>query len=104
MKMSEISINEVAAYLRLDEDEYSQSELNVFLQAAKAYIRLYTGLDDSVLDNQAEVIPVVYILCQDFNDNRSLYVESQNVNRVVDNILNYLKGLSEASPGGGGEG
>ena len=87
MKVSEITINEIAAYLRLDEGEYTPEGLNVLLNASKAFIASYTGLDATAIDNHDDFAPVVYILCQDMHDNRSMYVDKTNLNRVVETIL-----------------
>ena len=57
------------------------------LESAKAYIKKYTGLADEGLDSEPDFVIVVYVLCQDAWDNRSYYVDSSNVNKVVENIL-----------------
>jgi hypothetical protein len=54
---------------------------------AKAFIRSETGLTDDKIDEHDDFYIVVLILCQDMYDNRSLYVEKSNVNKVVDTIL-----------------
>lgn len=87
-KVSDISYTDVADYLRLDEvtaDE--QNTLTNLLNIAKAFIQGYTGLTSEQLDEHEDFIIVVFILCQDMFDNRTLYVDNANLNNVVDTIL-----------------
>ena len=44
-----------------------------------------TGVED--LDEFDDFVIVIFILCQDMYDNRSLYVDKTNLNHVVENIL-----------------
>ena len=39
------------------------------------------------LDSYADFVIVVYVLCQDMYDNRCMYVNSGNINKVVQTIL-----------------
>ena len=87
-KVSEITIKDVADYIRVDED----SNIETYLNIAKNYISSYTGIpvtseDGESLDDFPDFIIVVYILCQDMYDNRALYVDKSNVNKVVQTIL-----------------
>ena len=95
-KVSEITIQDVADYLRLD--EYEDHEIETYLNIAKNYISNYTGIPEAneddeedeeieTLDSFADLVIVVYVLCQDMYDNRSMYVNSGNVNKVVQTIL-----------------
>jgi hypothetical protein len=95
-KVSEITTQDVAEYLRLD--EYEDHNIETYLNIAKNYISNYTGIPEAsedeaedeekeTLDTYADFIIVVYILCQDMYDNRSMYVNSGNVNKVVQTIL-----------------
>ena len=91
-KVSEITVEEIANYIRLD--EYEEDELATYLNIAKNYISNYTGIPETseekgveTLDDYADFIIVVYILCQDMYDNRSMYVNSGNINKVVQTIL-----------------
>jgi len=87
MKVSEITISDVASYLRLEDGEYSETELSNLLNAAKNFIKSYTGLTKEEMDKYEDFYIVVMILCQDMYDNRSLYVDKNNLNKVVDTIL-----------------
>ena len=85
-KVSEIKIDDIAAFIRLDEvGSAEQIQLSTFLTVAKDYVTNYTGLDD--LDEYADLVIVVYILCQDMYDNRSMYLDKNNPNKVVQTIL-----------------
>ena len=84
-KVSEITTKEIADYIRLD--DYEESEISTYLNIAKSYISSYTGIPVEKLDEYADFIIVVYVLCQDMYDNRTMYVESGNLNKVVQTIL-----------------
>jgi hypothetical protein len=84
-KVSEITAEDVANYIRLD--DYDVSEIETYLNIAKNYISNYTGISVENLDEYADFIIVIYILCQDMYDNRTMYVESGNINKVVQTIL-----------------
>lgn len=87
-KVSDITYQDVADYLRLTEvgvDE--QATLNNLINISKSFMANYTGHTIEELDNYNEFIIVVLILCQDMWDNRTLYVDNTNLNKVVDTIL-----------------
>ena len=84
-KVSEITAEEVANYIRVDDYEFA--EIETYLNVAKNYISNYTGISVDGLDEYADFIIVVYVLCQDMYDNRTMYVESGNINKVVQTIL-----------------
>lgn len=88
-KVSEITVEDVAKYIKLD--DYEATEIQTYLNIAKNYISNYTGIpiesDDESLDSYADFIIVVYILCQDMYDNRTMYVDNTNINKVVQTIL-----------------
>lgn len=85
-KVSEITIEDIAGFIRLDEvSDADKNQLSTFLTVAKDYVANYTGLTD--LDEYADLVIAVYILCQDMYDNRALYVDKNNPNRVVQTIL-----------------
>ena len=86
--VSQITAQDVADYLRISEVTTDDTKtLNTLLTVAKSYIMQYTGRTEEDLDNIQDFIIVVFILCQDMWDNRALYVDSNNVNRVVESIL-----------------
>ena len=83
-KVSDITYLDVGDYIRVDGE---QNALETLLNVAKEYIKSYTGLDDTEIDEHADFVIVVLILCQDMYDNRTMYVDKDNVNKVVDTIL-----------------
>lgn len=87
-KVSDIGPEDVADYLRLGSLSSGETNsLNMMISAAKAYISGYTGHAVDKLDDYQDFVIVVFIICQDMYDNRTLYVEKANVNRVVETIL-----------------
>ncbi|WP_407463294.1 head-tail connector protein [Methanobrevibacter sp.] len=86
--VSQITAQDVADYLRISEVTQDDiNTLNTLLTVAKAYISNYTGQTIENLDDFEDIIIVVLILCQDMWDNRTLYVDSSNPNKVVESIL-----------------
>ena len=85
-KVSEITAVDVADYINLFEVSQSDTNtINNLINIAKAYIQKYTG--QSNLDISPDLVIVVLILVQDMWDNRTLYVDSTNLNKTVENIL-----------------
>ena len=85
-KVSKITIYDVANYLKISEvDEYVRRELETYLNVAKKYIKDETGLTD--LDEHEDFIIAILVLCQDMYDNRTLYVDKSNTNKVIETIL-----------------
>ncbi len=85
-KVSDIEPESVAEYLRLDEVTESEKDtLNMLISIATSFIENYTGIND--LDKYPEFVIVVLILCQDMWDNRTMYVDSKDLNNTVQSIL-----------------
>ena len=88
MTVSQITASDIAAYLRIAEPTEEDTQfITTSLGVAKDYILKYTGIETDDLDNYEDMVIVVYVLCQDMYDTRSLYVDNSNVNRVVETIL-----------------
>lgn len=86
--ISGITANDLADYIRIDDVTADEiNTLNTLLTVAKSYVTQYTGRTLEELDTLQDVIIVVLILVQDMYDNRTMYVESNNVNKVVESIL-----------------
>lgn len=87
-KVSDITYQDAADYLRITELTSDDiNTLNTLLTVAKVYVGEYTGHTIQELDDYRDIIVVVLILIQDMWDNRSMYVDSSNVNKVVQSIL-----------------
>ena len=87
-KVSDITYSDIANYIRLSEVSTSdQNYLTTLINISKEYISKYTGISITDLDNYADFIIVVFVLCQSMYDVRSLYVDNSNLNKVVETIL-----------------
>lgn len=89
-KVSEITVSDIANYLRLT--EVSQADENFIsscLEVAKAYIKNYTGLEDTDLDKNKDFVIAVYLLCQDMFDTRTINIDNGKLNTVFDTILGF---------------
>ena len=97
MKISEITVADVASFIKLEEGEYNPNELKGFLEAAKQYVADHTGIPQAstdtaegteTLDDHPDFYTAIMVLCQDMHDNRSYTTEVKyGANRVVDSIL-----------------
>ena len=88
-KVSDITTSDISEFLRLTSPSASDdATLNNLLGIAKKFISSYTGHTESELDDYQDFVIVALVLCQDMWDNRALYVDSQNLNKVVESILN----------------
>ena len=86
MKVSDITYTDIANYIRLTEvSQEEQSLLTNLISIAKAFIKDNTGVED--LDEFDDFVIVIFILCQDMYDTRSLYVDKSDLNKVVETIL-----------------
>jgi hypothetical protein len=87
-KVSDITVESVADYLRLDEVTESEiNTLNTLISVATSFIKNYTGLDDAGVDKYPEFVIVVLTFCQDMWYNRTMYVDSKYLNNTVQSIL-----------------
>lgn len=86
-KVSDITYTDIADYLRLVPTTDEINTLNMMINVAKSYMQGYTGLTAAQLDEHEDFVIVVFVLCQDMYDNRTLYVDNANLNQVVDTIL-----------------
>ena len=88
-KVSLITAQDVAEYLRLPEvSQDDTATINNLIGISKAYMSNYTGRSIEELDDYQDFVIVCFVLCQDMWDNRALYVDSSNLNFVIESILN----------------
>ena len=88
MTVAEITVDNVAEYLRLSEvSEQDRKYLESLLTIAKQYIKDYTGQDEAFVNASQTFVAVVYVLCEDMYDNRALYVDKTHINQLVESIL-----------------
>ena len=87
--VSQITTEDLYDYLRISEkDTDTTNLLSTLLTVAKVYVAEYTGRTIQELDSYRDIIICVLVLVQDMYDNRTLYVDSSNANKVVESILN----------------
>ena len=87
-KVSNVTSADLAEFLRVGEVTPSEDGfLKTILGAATAYMCKYTGLTTAQLDGSQDLVPALLVLCQDMYDNRAMYVDSANVNQMVQSIL-----------------
>lgn len=90
MKVSEITLSDISRQIRVNEaylTEDDKKQLPILQKAAVEYVKSYTGLDDAAIDTHEDITIAVLVLISDMYDNRQMYVDKANVNRVVDTIL-----------------
>ncbi len=87
-KVSEIIESDVLDYVRaVDPNSNDANTASTMLTVAKNYVAQYTGRTIEELDDYPDIVIAIFVLCQDMWDNRTLYVDSSNVNKVVESIL-----------------
>ena len=92
-KVSDITTANLAEYLRLVDPTVDDfNTLSTLQGVAETYITQYTGKTLEQLDDYQDFVIVVMVLVQDMWDNRALYVDESNVNKVVESILSLHSG------------
>ena len=92
-KVSNITASDLAEYLRLvDPSVDDLTTLSSLQGVAETYISQYTGKTIEELDDYRDIVIAVLVLVQDMWDNRALYVDESNVNKVVESILGLHSG------------
>lgn len=87
-KISEITVEYLADYLRIDEaDEAQKAELATMLKSAVAYVSSYVGEPEAELDKHPEFVMAVCVLVQNQYDNRTFYTDKGKVEDVVNSVL-----------------
>ena len=87
-QVSDITTADVQEYLRITElTAEDENTINNLIGVAKAFIQAYTGRTAEEMDNYQSFVIVVFVLVQDMWDNRTLYVDTTNLNHVVETIL-----------------
>lgn len=85
---STLTYADCAEYLHLTELTADDvGTLTQLLSVARAYVTHWTGRTETELDGFPDITIVLMILVQDMWDNRTLYVDSENLNHVVRTIL-----------------
>jgi len=91
MKVSEVNIDVLKNYIRIDTDEDDEL-LNQILSSVKKYIQHYTGLTLEEIDQKEDMTIALFSLCAEMYDNRQYTVSngrySVGENKIVSSILN----------------
>lgn len=91
MKVSELTVEDIADYLHMmpdDLDELEKKSMEGFLEAAKEYVKSYTGLSADEIDTHPDIVPAVCCLAGDFYTNRDMVLTGKTTpNRTVESIL-----------------
>jgi len=91
MKVSEVNINVLKNYIRIDIDEDDEL-LNQILNSVKEYIQHYTGLTIKEIDQKEDMTIALFALCAEMYDNRQYTISngrySVGENKIVSSILN----------------
>lgn len=78
MKVSEITLEQVLDYLRIDDaSEIEESEVEMFMDSAKATILATTGLTQEQVDEHADLVHPYFLLISDQFDNRNGIIENK---------------------------
>ena len=91
MKVSDLTKQQIANYLRIDEpSETEQAEIEMFMDSAKEFIRSMTGLTDAEIDEHADMVhPSLLYISEQF-DNRNGHIENKQTT-VNQSILETLR-------------
>lgn len=88
MKANELTPEYIADYLKIDDPEENDfRDIEIFRSATVDYIKNQTGIDDQKLNSSDDLTVAILVLIEDLYDNRRMYVDNQNMNRVVENII-----------------
>lgn len=88
MKVSELTVETVALFNRIDTDAADIDLIgSVFLPAAKSHICTLLGIDAEEMDEHDDLALAVCVLAGTMYDNRSMVVDSDNENRTVADLI-----------------
>ncbi len=86
MKVSEISLDDIKNYIRIDTND-DDIFLDAVLSGSKSFVKSYTGLDDIKIDEKEDLSLPVFVLCAEMYDNRQFTVDKANINPIIQSIL-----------------
>lgn len=87
---SNITVNDVIAYIRLDEadiDEAERNLLSTILAAARSFVLTYTGKVPLQADTYPEFTIAVYAICEEMHDKRTYTLDKNTLSPIIDSIL-----------------
>ncbi len=86
MKVSELTLNVVKNYLKVDNND-DDTLLTAILSAANQYAASYTGLSDEDMEDYEDIPLAVLTLCADMYELRQYTVNGVSINPTVQQIL-----------------
>lgn len=86
MKISDISLETVKDYLKVEND-IEDTLIDNILTASKNYVKNYTGLTDEEIDKKEDITLAVLVLANEMYSNREYTVEKNILNPVITSIL-----------------
>ena len=90
MMVSEITIETLITFLKLNSEELDQverAELDMILSSAISYVVSYTGCTIPEIDEYKEITLAVLVIAQDMYDDRTLVVDKDKMNLVLKTTL-----------------
>lgn len=85
MKLSKVSDEYLVDYLKIPTYD---TQAQIASEAAKSFIRNYTGLTDREIDKNEDITTAYLVLVSDFYDNRQYITDRNYSNKAVETILN----------------
>lgn len=85
MQMSQIPIEVVKMYARVDDDDVLLQD--VILPAARAHVLEYTGLTEEEADDMPQLTVACLALCVHMYDHRDMITDKPQLNQVIESIL-----------------
>lgn len=89
MRFSDIDFNVVQEYLVCTSDE-DIAEISIYINAAKSYMKTYTGLTEEELDENEYFVMPTLMLISSFYENKSVEMDSK-ISAIYTNLLNLGK-------------
>lgn len=87
MKLSEVTLENMKQYARIDDESEDTIIEDIIMPAALDHIYRYTGQSIPALDAY-EDMPIAFLaLCSFLYDNRSMTTQNDKANRVVESFL-----------------
>lgn len=86
MKVSELTIQELKDYARVEHND-DDVQFGIILASIKSYVKGYTGMSDEQLDTKEDITIAVQVLANEMYENRTMTVQNDKVNKVVQSIL-----------------
>lgn len=90
MKISEVTVQDLVDYLRLDDaTAIEEKEVETAIASATDHIKSYTGLSAEKIDEHEDLTQALFVLVADMFDNRNMQFDKPLYsNKTVQSILN----------------